>query len=168
MQAPRGSKDVQLKSVVMLQRRPPARARRCCGAPLHRVAPRRSMRCGAEARTLWLCLSCTAGSRSLASQLCMDKLETANQLAELYPSGVSTPPKHTLPVPELLAAAEDEEAIDKLFEQLRGYVGVWPLALSIYPARIYLSARSPRRPRASIYLLTHPGARAHLSICSLT
>ena len=47
----------------------------------------------------------------------------AEQLAELYPSGITAAPKHVLSASQLARAIESEEDAGKLLEELRALVG---------------------------------------------
>ena len=65
----------------------------------------------------------TAGSGSLSASICDDPVATAEQLAELYHSGITAAPKHLLPVAQLARAIDSEANAAKLLEELRGLVG---------------------------------------------
>ena len=64
-----------------------------------------------------------AGSGSLSASICDDPAAMAEQLAELYHSGITAAPKHVLSAGQLARAVESEEDAAKLLEELRGLVG---------------------------------------------
>jgi hypothetical protein len=69
------------------------------------------------------------GSGSLSASICDDPVATAEQLAELYHSGITAAPKYLLPAGQLARAIESEEDAAKLLEELRGLVGTYRNAL---------------------------------------
>lgn len=81
----------------------------------------------------------------MSTALCLDQVATAQQLADLYPCGISTAPKHTLPATRLAGAATDEDTASAIFDELQASVGA-PLLPGHPPC--------PLRPRAcTTYML---------------
>ncbi len=65
----------------------------------------------------------SAGSGSLSASICDDPVAMAEQLAELYHSGITAAPKHVLSAGQLARAIESEDDAGKLLEELRSLVG---------------------------------------------
>lgn len=77
------------------------------------------------------------GSSSIAADLCADRAELLKRVSEMayHGSGISTPPFHTISLPELAAKCETEAAADELVARLSEHWGITEKPLVIRPAK---------------------------------